>query len=161
MTASSSRLAYAARSGAARQVDLVHHAENEREADPQQRIGGAEQHAVGNRLHRVDQIEQVHVNRRRCSINRPTGGPADRLQSGEAASGRRLVQDQPASVLGVDVEERLDRLAIGRASDLAEQAHCSLSAARPRILLRSACTVSGRAMIFCCSITSLRMNMIS
>ena len=78
------------------------------------------------------------------------------------ASGRRLVQDLPASVLGMHVEERLDGFAIGRASDLAQKAVGLLQRARPsRILLRSACTVSGFAMIFCCSITSLRMNIIS
>ena len=43
------------------EIDLVHHAENEREADTQQRIGGAKQYAVGGRLHGVDQIEKIHV----------------------------------------------------------------------------------------------------
>src|SRR5262245_21724230 len=37
------------------------------------------------------------------------------------ASGRRLVQDLPASVLGMQVEERLDGFAIGRTSDLAQE----------------------------------------
>src|SRR5882724_4980307 len=36
-------------------------------------------------------------------------------------SGCRLVQDLPGTVLGVDEQERLDRLAIGRTADLAEQ----------------------------------------
>src|SRR5262249_34442089 len=37
-------------------------------------------------------------------------------------SGRWFVQDQPASTLGMDVEKRLDGFAIGRASDLAQEA---------------------------------------
>ena len=55
------------------------------------------------------------------------------------------MQDHPAAVLGVDEQERLDRLAIGRAADLAEQARRSPS--MPRALRASSpdppATVSG------------------
>ncbi len=42
------------------QVDLVHHAEDQREPDAEQRIGRAEQHAVNDRLNGVDQIKIIH-----------------------------------------------------------------------------------------------------
>jgi hypothetical protein len=49
------------RGGCIGEVDLVHHAEHEREAYSEQRIGRAEQNAVGDRLHHIDEVEEVHV----------------------------------------------------------------------------------------------------
>src|SRR5262249_56629827 len=54
------------------------------------------------------------------TTRRRTAGAARR--NARAASRRWLVQDQPASVLGMDVEERLDCFTISGASDLAQEA---------------------------------------
>ncbi len=64
-------------------------------------------------IHRVDGNGSKH--RRRAA------DAARRRALRSARQDDRLVQDQPAAVLGVDIEERLDRLAIGRAADLAEK----------------------------------------
>ena len=65
--------------------------------------------------------------------------------------------------LGVHEQVGLDRFAIGGAPGSCPAGRWSPSslASPSRILSRSACTVSGLAMIFCSSITSLRMNMFS
>ena len=54
-----------------RQIDLVHDAEDHREADADERVGGAIQHAVDDRLHEIDEVEIVHA--------APRGQPAQRM----------------------------------------------------------------------------------
>ena len=51
------RIGGADRSRRIGQVDLVHDAEDQREADAEQRVGCAEQHAVDDRLNGVDQVK--------------------------------------------------------------------------------------------------------
>ena len=87
------RIGGADRGGGVGQVDLVHHAEDQREADAEQRVGRAEQHAVGDRLHGIDEVEKVHVSDSRLLVRRgsradlhPRGGAADRPLAGQLAA---------------------------------------------------------------------------
>src|SRR5260370_37634892 len=70
-----------------------------------------------------------HISRASMRQVRQTGPGPVRLAL--QRSGFRLVQDLPGAVLGVDEQERLDRLAIGRTADLAEQTVSRLQSPEP------------------------------
>ena len=140
-------------------VDLVHHAEHQREADADQRIGGAEQQrrrqptgrgrSPSPAIHDDDTVGPLQT------------WPPERDRFATAIKRYGRVQDCPLAGLGVDEQVRLDRLR----SDvrlIAEQALVSVSLARPsRIFSRSAWSVSGFAITFCSSMIFLRMKTFS
>src|SRR5712692_9450170 len=68
---------------------------------------------------RTPGLNPEHINRASMRQARQTRPGPVRLAL--QRSGFRLVQDLPGAVLGVDEQERLDRLAIGGTADLAEQ----------------------------------------
>ncbi len=125
----------------------MHHAEDQREADAEQRVGRAEQHAVDHGLNGVDQIE---IDPRCCpdgvgiwtrALAAGRSGPPPAQFDVRHASGRRLVQDQPACrPWRARYRNGLIASRSRRAPDLPSRPLVSFSAARPsRILTRSAC----------------------
>ena len=81
----------------------MHHAEHEREAYSEQRIGRAEQNAVGDRLHHIDEVEEVHVGGlERIVVDLMHGNAAAESRSFPASRERERASASGQGVAGQD-----------------------------------------------------------